>query len=160
MSFDSDALAGLDDFFGDVLAGLSPAQRKKGAQKLGMALRRSNLKRQQQNVAPDGSGMEPRKPRLDRRGGKTKKGKMFRRLRFARHWKIEARSDSVEIEPKTRGIEKAMRIHHFGLTGMVGRDFEGKVIRVRYPERQLLGFSRADEQLSLDVAKALIDPDS
>ena len=41
--YDSDALAGLDPWLGDILAGLSPAKRKRAATKLGQALRRSNL---------------------------------------------------------------------------------------------------------------------
>ena len=100
--YDSDALAGLDPWLGDILAGLSPAKRKRAATKLGQALRRSNLARITANVEPDGGKMEERKARLDRRGRVRKKagGKMFRKLRYARQWAIRARSDSVEITLK------------------------------------------------------------
>ena len=40
--YDSDALAGLDPWLGDILAGLSPAKRKRAATKLGQALPMSN----------------------------------------------------------------------------------------------------------------------
>lgn len=160
MSYDSDALAGFDDWFGRILQGLSPAKRKRLALKLGQALRRSNLKRQQQNVEPDGSAMEERKPRLDRRGRVRKKagGKMFRSLRYARNYRIDARPDSVELAFKSRSAEKVAAEHHFGLEGTVGRDFEGRRIRYRYPERRLLGFTREDREATLDVAAEMIDP--
>jgi len=150
--YDSDALAGFDEFFAQILAGLSPARRKTLARKLGQALRRSNLRRIAANVQPDGAPMEPRKPRQDRRGRLRRRagGKMFRELRRAKLWRIDARPDSVEVLPKT-GANVA-EIHHFGLPGTVGRDREGRAIKYRYPERRLLGFSKEDEKLALDVA--------
>lgn len=157
MSYDSDALAGFDQWFGDILAGLSPTQRRKAARQLGQALRRSNLKRIAANVQPDGTAMEPRKPRKDARGRLKERqgGKMFRRLRYARHWKIDARQDSVEILPK--GKANLLAVHHFGLTDKVGTDGERRPIRHRYPVRKLLGFSGEDEQMALEVAASLID---
>lgn len=157
MSYDSDALAGFDEWFGDILTGLSPAQKRKASRKLGQALRRSNLKRIAANVEPDGSAMEPRKPRKDARGRLKERqgGKMFRRLRYARHWKIEARQDSVEISPK--GKANLLAVHHFGLTDKVGTDGERRPIRHRYPARRLLGFSAEDKQIALEIAASLID---
>src|SRR5689334_16675232 len=104
MAYDSDALAGFDEFFGQILAGLSPARRKAASRQLGRALLRSNLKRIAANVDPDGAPMEKRKPRLDRRGRvrKAKGGKMFRRLRQASKWHVDAQADSVEIAPNGR----------------------------------------------------------
>lgn len=153
--YDSDALAGLDPWLGEVLAGLSPAKRKRAATKLGQALRRSNLARITANVEPDGGKMEERKPRLDRRGRVRKKagGKMFRNLRYARQWAIRARTDSVEIAPKSRSSIPA--VHHFGRRGFVGRGPDGKKIFARYPERRLLGFGEGDDQLALGAAADL-----
>lgn len=157
--YDSDALAGFDEFFGRILAGLTPARRKSASRKLGQALRRANLQRIAQNVQPDGSAMEPRKPRRDKRGRLKKKqgGKMFRQLRQARRWRIDARPDSVEIMPKTGANVAA--IHHFGLEGTVGKDHEGNSIKVRFAQRRLLGFAPGDEKLALDVAAQLLDAD-
>tara|TARA_R100000406_G_scaffold25096_1_gene16080 strand:+ start:145 stop:630 length:486 start_codon:yes stop_codon:yes gene_type:complete len=153
--YDSDALAGLDPWLGDILAGLSPAKRKRAATKLGQALRRSNLARITANVEPDGGKMEERKARLDRRGRVRKKagGKMFRKLRYARQWAIRARSDSVEITLK-KGDGVAL-VHHFGKRGFVGRGPDGKKIYTRYPQRRLLGFGEGDDQLALDAAADL-----
>lgn len=159
MSYDSDALAGLDEFLGRILASLTPAQRRRAALKLGQALRRSNLARIAANVEPDGGAMEARKARRDRRGRLRRKagGKMFARLRYARNFRIEARSDSVEIAP-AGAIARLAAVHHFGEEDMVGRLRDGRVIRTRYPARRLLGFSREDQTLALDIAAGLLDP--
>jgi phage virion morphogenesis protein len=156
--YDDDALAGLDDWLGGILAGLSPAKRKRAAMKLGQALRRSNLARIQANVEPDGAAMEERKSRLDRRGRVTRAagGKMFRKLRLARHWKIDARPDSVEISPKGRST--IAETHHFGKRGFVGRGPDGRKVFTRYPRRRLLGFGDGDDQLAIDIAAQLFDP--
>ena len=132
--YDSDALAGFDTFFGKILAGLTPAKRKAAARKLGQALRRSNLARIAKNIQPDGTPMEARKPRKDRRGRlrKAAGGKMFRQLRLAKQWRIDAQVDSVEIM-QTRG-DAVSRIHHFGLRGVVGKGPGGKKLFARYPE--------------------------
>ena len=157
--YDSDALAALDDWLGDVLQGMAPAKRKLASLKLGQALRRSNLARITANEEPDGSSMESRKPRLDRRGRVRRKagGKMFRKLRLAKHWHIDARPDSVEISPK--GGDKVATTHHFGKKGFVGRAPDGSKIFARYPQRRLLGFSDADRDLAIEIAAQLVDQD-
>ncbi|MXO73564.1 phage virion morphogenesis protein [Alteraurantiacibacter buctensis] len=159
MSYDSEALAGFDEFFGRVLASLSPARRRRASMKLGQALRRSNLARIRANIQPDGTAMEPRKPRLDRRGRLKKKqgGRMFRMFRLAKMWKIDAQPDSVEIFPAK--ADNVARIHHFGLPGTVGRDRQGRAIKYRYPSRRLLGFAPEDERLALQVAEEMLGLD-
>lgn len=155
--YDSDALAALDDFLGDALAGLAPAKRKRTAMKLGRALRRSKLGRIKANEEPDGSPMEERKPRLDRRGNIRRKagGKMFRKLRYARLWAIKATPDSVEVMPK--GRSPIPETHHFGKKGLVGRAPDGRKVFAKYPRRRLLGFVKDDEDLALDIVAELID---
>lgn len=159
-AYDSDALAGLDDWLGDVMQGLSPAKRKRAATKLGQALRRSNLARIKDNVEPDGGAMEDRKARLDRRGRVRRKagGKMFRKLRYAKRWKIQARPDSVEITSK--GRSRIPEVHHFGKKGFVGRGPDGRKIFAKYAERRLLGFGKGDDQLAIDIAAELFDQDA
>ena len=156
--YDSDALAALDQWFGQVLEGLSPAQRKRAGMKLGKALRKSNLERIASNVEPDGGPMEKRKARLDQRGRVRRKagGKMFRKLRLARNFRITASPDSVEIAP-VGGAAKVASEHHFGLRGFVGRAPDGTKVFTRFPERRLLGFSDADRDLVLDVVSELFE---
>lgn len=157
--YDGDALAGFDEFFGRVLAGLSPANRRKATLKLGRALRKANLDRIKRNVEPDGGKMEKRKPRLDRRGRvrKARGGKMFRKLRQARLWAVRARPDAVEVS-LTKGESTAL-IHHEGRRGYVGRGPDGKKIFTRYPRRRLVGFAPEDEQLALEIAEEMLDVD-
>lgn len=156
--YDSDALAALDAWFGQVLEGLSPAQRKRAGMKLGKALRRSNLDRIASNVEPDGGPMEKRKARLDQRGRVRRKagGKMFRKLRLARNFRITATADSVEIAP-VGGAARVAGEHHYGLRGFVGRAPDGAKIFTRFPERRLLGFSDADRDAVLDVVAELFE---
>lgn len=156
--YDNDALAALDEWFGQVLAGLSPAQRKRAGMKLGKALRRSNLDRIARNVEPDGGPMEKRKARLDQRGRVRRRagGKMFRKLRLVKMWKINAQPDSVEIS-LGKGDQVAAT-HHYGKRGFVGRSPDGGKVFTRYPERRLIGFSDADRDIVLDVVAELFDP--
>lgn len=161
--YDSDALAGFDEWFGQILAGLTPAKRKAAARQLGQALRRANLARITRNVQPDGKAMETRKPRpgsrKDKRGRLRKKagGKMFRKLRLAKSWRIDAQPDSVELRPVNPLVGHTAATHHFGLRGFVGKASGGRTIKTRYPERHLLGFAPEDEQAALDVAIAMIN---
>lgn len=153
-------LSQLEQWFGRIIAGLEPGPRKRAAMKLGQALRRANLARIAANVEPDGTPMAPRKPRKDRRGRLRAKagGKMFRRLRQARDWKIEADADGVEIGAKSSAIDRVAAVHHFGEVDTVGRDHKGTPIRVRYAARRLLDFAPEDRDLVLDVAADLVDP--
>lgn len=154
----ADDLQQLDEWFGRILAGLDPAQRKRAATKLGEALRRSNLKRIAENVEPDGGAMEKRKPRQDRRGRlRAKAGAMFRRLRMAKNFKIDADADGVELGFKNASLERVAAIHHFGEVGLVGKLRDGRTIRTRYAARRLLGFSDEDRQLSIDIAAEMLD---
>lgn len=156
----SDDLSAIDSYFGRILAGLSPARRRRATMKLGQALRRANLARIAANEQPDGTAMEPRKPRMDRRGRLKKRaaGKMFRKLRYARMWKIDAQPDSVEISPKSG--DNVASIHHFGLEGTVGRGRDGKSIKHRYPARRLLGLAPGDEREALRVAEEMLGLDT
>ena len=148
-----DDLTRLEEWFGQILSGLSPRERRRAAQKLGQALRRSNIARIAANVQPDGSAMEPRKERRDRHGKVTiaAGAKMFTGLRFARRWRIDAAEDGVEIQPATNAAAYTAAINHFGQTKVIGRLRNGRTIRARYPERRLLGFSGEDERLVLDI---------
>ncbi len=156
--YDSNALAALDEWFGQMLEGLSPARRKRAAMKLGKALRRSNLDRISQNVEPDGGPMEKRKARLDQRGRVRRKagGRMFRKLRLARNFRITASPDHVEIAPNG-GAARIGRIHHFGLRGRVGRAPDGSEVFTRFPERRLLGFDDADREAVLEVVSEIFE---
>lgn len=77
-----------------------------------------------------------------RRGGVKRKARaMFGKLRKAAHLKAGATPDEAYVEFTARA-SKLARVHHFGLKDRVvpgGPETE-------YPQRELLGFSQADEE--------------
>lgn len=156
-----DDLSRLDDWLGQVLQGLEPPARKKAAHQLGQRLRKSNLKRMEQNVQPEGTPIEPKKARMDRRGRLREKagGKMFQGLRYAKHWRVNAGEDGVTVTAGSRIVDRNASVSHFGETQTIGRLRDGTPIRFRYPVRRLLGFSPEDEQLALQVAAEMIEPE-
>ncbi|GGZ02734.1 phage virion morphogenesis protein [Novosphingobium colocasiae] len=151
-----------EEWFGRILQGMEPAARKRAAMKLGQRLRANNLKRIAANVEPDGSPMAPRKPRLDRRGRLRARagGKMFKGLRRARNWKIDADQDGVEIRPATGAVDRVGSVSQFGEISTVGYLRNGTPIRARYAMRRILGFGPEDDTLALEVAASLFDPDT
>lgn len=153
-------LSRVDEWFGRILAGMAPAQRRKATLKLGRLLRQANLKRIGANVDPDGAAFAPRKPRRDLRGRLRKGagGKMFKGLRKMAKWRIDAAPDGVEISPVTNTADRVGSVSQFGLTVTVGRTRDGRKIRAKYAERRLIGFAREDEDLTLQVAGEMLDP--
>ncbi|NLR72877.1 phage virion morphogenesis protein [Novosphingobium sp. ERN07] len=156
-----DDLSRLDEWMGQVLHGLSPPERKRAAQRLGRDLRKSNLKRIGQNVQPDGTPMEPKKARYDRRGRLREKagGKMFQGLRYAKHWRIDATEDGVTVTAESPLVDRAASVSQFGETKTIGRLRDRTPIRYRYPVRRLMGLSPEDEDLAMNVAEAMIGPE-
>lgn len=135
-------VAAIAERFGD-------GNMRKIARKIGLALRRTNAERISRNVEPDGSAMEPRKPRPLRDQKKDrirKKARMFPRIRLARNMNIDADADQVELTFNSK-VAKTAEVHHFGLRDRVAR-FRGAP-QVRYPVRELLGFGAADEEIIL-----------
>ncbi|MDT8758233.1 phage virion morphogenesis protein [Sphingomonas psychrotolerans] len=156
----ADDLTEFDAWFGRIIAGMEPGQRARAAFKLGQALRQANLARIAGNVDPDGTPFEPRKHRKDRRGRLRRRGLMFKGLRRARNWRIIADAEGVEVRPSSSGADRVGAVSQFGEVDTVGRARDGRTIRVRYPERRLLGFSAEDRQLAIDIAGEMLDPDS
>jgi phage virion morphogenesis protein len=149
---DIDGLTEVNMALDGLIAALSPAGRKKLGLRLGQLLRRENQRRIAANVSPDGSAFAPR---LRQKGKRAKSGKMFKKLRQARHIRIIRGTDEVRLEFSGQGGRVAA-IHHFGLRDKVNK----KGHMHSYPARPLLGFSRQDtdalEMLILShVAEAL-----
>ncbi|MCY1672110.1 phage virion morphogenesis protein [Novosphingobium sp. SL115] len=156
-----DDLTRFNDWMGRVLHGLEPAQRKQAALKLGQRLRRSNLQRIAKNVQPDGTAMEPKKARLDRRGRLREKagGKMFQGLRQLKHWRIDADEKGVGITAASPVVDHAASVSQFGEVQTIGRRQRDRTpIRFRYPVRTLLGFGPEDEDLPVQIMGEMLDP--
>lgn len=146
-------LARLEEWFGKILRGMEPAERRRALLKLARLLRKSNLARISANKDPDGAAMEAARPRYEhRRLVRAAGARMFRGLRQAKQWRIDAADDGVELKPASNVAGRMAAVHHFGETATVGRLRNGRRIRYKYPERRLLGFSPEDEAAALNVA--------
>lgn len=147
----NDDLTALEPWLRGYLDKLAPRERLKVARTIGLMLRKSNAARIRDNVQPDGSSMEARKPQKDRRGRiRKRKGKMFPKIALARNLKVRASADQVEVAfaPLVSG---AAAVHHYGLVSPVAPRIP-HTIKVRYPARRLLGFSEADREAIMDAA--------
>lgn len=88
------------------------------------------------------------------RGGvKRKAAAMFSKLRTASHLKAGATPDEAYVQFTARASRLA-RIHHFGLKDRVVPDGP----ETQYPQRELLGFSQADEDAVLALLTAELSP--
>lgn len=156
----SDDFAALDDHLAAQLGKLKPGRRRQIARKIGMELRKSNAKRIADNVQPDGTAMQPRKKR-NLKAGKDgiKKGRMFRKLRLARSFRVNPSADGVSV-----GFEGIVahtaRAHHYGLYDFVGKTEAGKTVRARFPRRDLIGFSPEDRAMVPELILSMLEEES
>lgn len=149
----------LDEWLGTIIAGLAPPARRRWALRLAKLLRQANATRISKNIEPDGSPMEARRSRLDRRGGlrRASRKRMFRGLKKIGNWAIAADEDGLEIRPVNGLVDRIASISQFGEVATVGRLRDGRTIRARYATRRLLGFSDDDEALINELAADLIE---
>jgi phage virion morphogenesis protein len=136
---DIDGLTEVNTALDGLVSAMSPAGRKKLGLRLGQLLRRENQRRIAANVSPDGGAFAPR---LRQKGKKAKSGKMFKKLRQARHIRLIRSANEVRLEFSGQGGRVAA-VHHFGLRDKVNK---GKKPVHSYAARPLLGFSRQDTE--------------
>ena len=92
-----------------------------------------------------------RKARKSAKTGRIKRtGLMFRKLRLARAMML--RTDGNGAELSFRGRARVAAEHHYGAEVIVGKTKDGRTIKARMAERQLLGFSSADPDMIMDAA--------
>lgn len=142
----AEGLDALAPWLGGVLQKLEPGERLGLTRKIGKALRDANAARIRDNVQPDGTPMEPRKSKRDKRGRlRKRRGRMFPKTSLARNLRAFARPDEIEVtfRPLVAGTAA---VHHYGLTAPVDAKIPNS-IEVRYPTRRLLGFAPADLEL-------------
>ncbi|WP_373326944.1 phage virion morphogenesis protein, partial [Cronobacter turicensis] len=99
--------------------------------------------RQQQRIkaqkAPDGSAYTPRREQPARAKKGRIKREMFAKLRTSRFMKATGSNDAAVVE-FTGKVQRIARVHQYGLIDAPSHNSE----RIRYPMRQLLGFSLRD----------------
>lgn len=137
-----------------LIANLSPQARRQLGRKIGQALRKSQSNRIARQQNPDGSAFEPRKPRREfgKKKGRIKRKAMFAKLRTARHLKV--RSNGNEVSVGFNGSSAAIAaVHQYGLTARPSKE---KDFKVRYAQRELLGFTEEDiEMIERFVLRAI-----
>lgn len=148
--------APLDDWLRSVLAAAAPAQRRALLRDLIAALRSSQAERIAAQRNPDGSPYAPRKPqpRLRAARGRLRRRTMFARLRTNAYLKTSADAESAEVMIGGEAGRIA-RVHQYGLQDRVQR---GRGLTIRYPVRELLGFTSDERRSVVQTALAHFDP--
>ena len=129
---------------------LSPQARRQLARNIGQALRKNQQARIARQENPDGTAFEPRKPRKEfgKKKGRIKRKAMFAKLRTARYFKIQSNANEVSVGCNGSSAMIA-KVHQYGLMSSPSKT---KDFKVRYAQRELLGFSQSD----LDVIEDLV----
>lgn len=119
---------------------MHPAGRAVLMAKLALELHRSQARRITQQRNPDGTTFQRRKNIRDSNG--DIRLRMFNKIRTYRFLKEQHTADYVAIGFVGR-IARIARVHQFGLNDRPGK---GQNF-IRYPKRELLGFSPEDIRL-------------
>ena len=129
---------------------LSPQSRRQLARNIGQALRKNQQARIARQENPDGTAFEPRKSRKEfgKKKGRIKRKAMFAKLRTARYFKIQSNADEVSVGFNGSSAMIA-KVHQYGLMSSPSKT---KDFKVRYAQRELLGFSQSD----LDIIEDLV----
>jgi phage virion morphogenesis protein len=129
---------------------LSPQASRQLARNIGQALRKNQQARIARQENPDGTAFEPRKPRKEfgKKKGRIKRKAMFAKLRTARYFKIQSNANEVSVGFNGSSAMVA-KVHQYGLMSSPSKT---KDFKVRYAQRELLGFSQSD----LDVIEDLV----
>ena len=138
----------LEDWRRAVLTAAAPSDRRALMRALVQQLRRSQADRIAAQRNPDGSPYAPRKPqpRLRDARGRLRRA-MFERMRTNAHLKASSTAEeaSVFIEGESGRIA---RVHQYGLRDRVQRT---RGLTIRYPVRELLGFTEGDKRAALQA---------
>ncbi|KMK50478.1 tail protein [[Actinobacillus] muris] len=129
---------------------LSPQQRKALTREIGKQLAQSQRKRIAAQKNPDGTPYAPRKVQKRVKRGKVKQKAMFAKLRTARLMKTRTNGDGVEIGYAGQAGFIA-DIHQHGKSSRVLRHLNWKV---KYDQRELLGFSGDDQAMIENIVLA------
>lgn len=129
---------------------LSPQARRQLARNIGQALRKNQQARIARQENPDGRTFEPRKPRKEfgKKKGRIKRKAMFAKLGTARYFKIQSNANEVSVGFNGSSAMIA-KVHQYGLMSSPSKT---KDFKVRYAQRELLGFSQSD----LDIIEDLV----
>lgn len=139
-----DDLTALETWCAPLLANLQPGARRSLARAMANDLRRSQSGRIAQQQNPDGSAYVPRKPRIRDKQGRVKR-QMFARLRTTKFLRAKSDQNSAAVEFTGR-VARLARVHQEGGEDRVSKGGP----RVRYPKRELLGYTSGDLRMIRD----------
>lgn len=138
----------LEAWLRTVLAAATPSERRGIMRDVAQQLRRSQADRIAAQRNPDGSPYAPRKaqPQLRNTRGRLRRT-MFERMRTNAHLKASSTAEdaTVSIDGASGRIA---RVHQYGLRDRVQRN---RGLTIRYPVRELLGFTDDDKRAALQA---------
>ncbi len=142
-----DAIAGLNHWLDQIALCLEPKQRRELMRRLAQGLRVRHRDRIKQQRDPGGSRFIPRK--RDQIGRIKRQGALFQNI--GKHLKTEYSANHAAVGFGGRTAVVA-RVHQDGGTVKPSRYAKS----VRYPIRELVGFSKQDEKWCMDEIQKFI----
>ena len=152
----SDGIEQVKLAFTDLLKNISKPRRRLLYQQIGRELARNQRRRIKAQQNPDGSPFEPRKKRkqFSKKKGRIKNQLMFKKIVSPSHLKIRYEQEGISLG-FYGGDAAIANVHQYGLYSSPSKY---KNFKVKYAQRELLGFSEEDiEIIERFVIKAIAE---
>ncbi len=152
----SDGIEQVKLAFTDLLKNISKPRRRLLYQQIGRELARSQRRRIKAQQNPDGSPFEPRKKRkqFSKKKGRIKNQLMFKKIVSPSHLKLRYEQEGISLG-FYGGDAAIANVHQYGLYSSPSKY---KDFKVKYAQRELLGFSEEDiEMIERFVIKAIAE---
>ena len=152
----SDGIEQVKLAFTDLLKNISKPRRRLLYQQIGRELARNQRRRIKAQQNPDGSPFEPRKKRkqFSKKKGRIKNQLMFKKIVSPSHLKLRYEQEGISLG-FYGGDAAIANVHQYGLYSSPSKY---KDFKVKYTQRELLGFSEEDiEMIERFVIKAIAE---
>lgn len=152
----SDGIEQVKLAFTDLLKNISKPRRRLLYQQIGRELARNQRRRIKAQQNPDGSPFEPRKKRkqFSKKKGRIKNQLMFKKIVSPSNLKIRYEQEGISLG-FYGGDAAIANVHQYGLYSSPSKY---KDFKVKYAQRELLGFSEEDiEMIERFVIKAIAE---
>ena len=152
----SDGIEQVKLAFADLLKNISKPRRRLLYQQIGRELARNQRRRIKAQQNTDGSPFEPRKKRkqFSKKKGRIKNQLMFKKIVSPSHLKLRYEQEGISLG-FYGGDAAIANVHQYGLYSSPSKY---KDFKVKYAQRELLGFSEEDiEMIERFVIKAIAE---
>ena len=152
----SDGIEQVKLAFTDLLKNISKPRRRLLYQQIGRELARNQRRRIKAQQNPDGAPFEPRKKRkqFSKKKGRIKNQLMFKKIVSPSHLKLRYEQEGISLG-FYGGDAAIANVHQYGLYSSPSKY---KDFKVKYAQRELLGFSEEDiEMIERFVIKAIAE---